>query len=47
MNLCSKTIPAPALRLLDSVGFGHLPPERRRVSPYARADVYREIRLVK
>ena len=33
----------PALRLYESAGFQHLPPERRLVSPYARADVFMEM----
>ena len=35
----------PALHLYESVGFRHLPPERRPVSPYARADVFMEMTL--
>ena len=37
---------APAIRLYESVGFRHLPPERIIPSPYARADVYMELLLV-
>lgn len=33
---------APALRLYESAGFRHLPPEARLASPYARADVFME-----
>jgi putative acetyltransferase len=36
----------PAIRLYESVGFQHLPPERIVPSPYARADVYMEMILV-
>ena len=36
---------APAIRLYESVGFRHLPPERIIPSPYARADVYMELSL--
>lgn len=35
----------PAIRLYESVGFRHLPPERIVPSPYARADVYMEMWL--
>ncbi len=34
-----------AIRLYESVGFRHLPPERVKPSPYARADVYMELYL--
>jgi putative acetyltransferase len=33
------------IRLYESLGFRHLPPERVVVSPYARADVYMEFYL--
>lgn len=36
---------APALHLYEAVGFRHLPPDRRPVSPYARADVFMELSL--
>jgi len=36
---------APAIRLYESMGFRHLPPERIVPSPYARADVYMELYL--
>jgi len=36
---------APAIRLYESVGFRHLPPERIVPSPYARADVFMELDL--
>lgn len=32
----------PALHLYEAAGFQHLPPCRRPVSPYARADVFME-----
>lgn len=35
-----------AIRLYESVGFQHLPPERIVPSPYARADVFMEMILV-
>ena len=35
----------PAIRLYESLGFRHLPPERIVPSPYARADVYMELFL--
>ncbi len=34
-----------AIRLYESLGFRHLPPERIVPSPYARADVYMELYL--
>jgi putative acetyltransferase len=34
-----------AIRLYESLGFRHLPPERVVPSPYARADVYMELAL--
>jgi putative acetyltransferase len=36
---------APAIRLYESLGFRHLPPERIVPSAYARADVYMEFYL--
>jgi putative acetyltransferase len=33
----------PAIRLYESLGFRHLPPERIVPSPYARANVYMEL----
>jgi ribosomal protein S18 acetylase RimI-like enzyme len=35
----------PAIRLYESLGFCHLPPERIVPSAYARADVYMELYL--
>lgn len=35
----------PAIRLYESVGFRHIPPERIVPSAYARADVYMELLL--
>lgn len=32
-----------AVRLYESVGFRHLPPERLTPSPYARADIFMEL----
>ena len=34
-----------AIHVYESLGFRHLPPERVRPSPYARANVYMELRL--
>jgi len=36
---------APAIRLYESLGFQHIPPERRVPSPYARAEVPMELQL--
>ncbi len=36
---------APAIRLYESVGFQHVPPERIVASPYARAEVPMELHL--
>lgn len=33
----------PAIRLYESLGFRHIPPERVKPSPYARANVYMEL----
>jgi GNAT superfamily N-acetyltransferase len=33
----------PAIRLYESVGFRHIPAERRQASPYARSDVQMEL----
>jgi len=33
----------PAIRLYESVGFRHIPPERKTPSPYARSDVSMEL----
>jgi putative acetyltransferase len=35
----------PAIRLYETIGFRHLPPEQVVPSPYARADVYMELSL--
>ena len=35
----------PAIRLYESVGFGHVPEERLVPSPYARANVFMELYL--
>lgn len=37
---------APAVRLYESIGFKHVPPNRIVPSAYARADVYMEMTLV-
>lgn len=34
-----------AIRLYESMGFKHLPPDRETSSPYARADVYMEMTI--
>ncbi len=34
-----------AIRLYESMGFQHLPPDRVTPSPYARADVFMELQL--
>lgn len=36
---------APAIRLYESIGFRHIPPERVVPSPYTRADVFMELLL--
>jgi putative acetyltransferase len=35
----------PAIRLYESVGFHHVPPEKVTPSPYERVDVYMEMDL--
>ena len=45
LYLETNHILTPAIRLYESVGFEHLPPERVTPSPYARADVSMELRL--
>jgi ribosomal protein S18 acetylase RimI-like enzyme len=35
----------PAIRLYESLGFQHMPPERIHPSPYARSDVKMELIL--
>ena len=45
LYLETNHILTPAIRLYESVGFEHLPPERITPSPYARADVYMEMLL--
>lgn len=37
----------PAIRLYESLGFQHIPPERLTPSPYQRADVFLELLLEK
>lgn len=36
---------APAIHLYESVGFRHLPPEQVTPSPYARANIYMDLKL--
>ena len=45
LYLETNHILSPAIRLYESVGFRHLPPERVQPSAYARADVYMEMML--
>ncbi len=45
LYLESGSVLTPALTLYRSFGFQDLPPERRPVSPYARADVWMELLL--
>jgi GNAT superfamily N-acetyltransferase len=37
----------PAVKLYESVGFCHLPPERITPSPYARANVFMELLIAR
>jgi ribosomal protein S18 acetylase RimI-like enzyme len=36
----------PAIRLYESLGFRRLDPSKLTPSPYARADVYMELKLI-
>ena len=45
LYLESNRILTPALRLYESLGFQHLPPERIAPSPYSRANVFMELLL--
>jgi GNAT superfamily N-acetyltransferase len=39
----TNSVLTPAIRLYESVGFRHVPAERRTASPYARSDVQMEL----
>jgi GNAT superfamily N-acetyltransferase len=41
----TNSVLAPAIRLYESVGFRHIPAERKKASPYARSDVQMELIL--
>jgi GNAT superfamily N-acetyltransferase len=41
----TNSVLTPAIRLYESVGFRHVPAERRKASPYARSDVQMELML--
>jgi putative acetyltransferase len=45
LELASNTKLANAVHLYESLGFRHLPPERVEPSPYARANVFMELKL--
>lgn len=45
LYLETNSMLAPAIRLYESMGFRHIPPERIVPSAYARADVYMELFL--
>ena len=45
LHLETNSILATAIRLYESLGFRHLPPERLPWSPYARAEVFMELLL--
>ncbi len=45
LYLETNRILTPAIRLYESAGFQHVPPERVVPSPYARADVFMELAL--
>jgi GNAT superfamily N-acetyltransferase len=41
----TNSVLAPAIRLYESVGFRHIPADRKKASPYARSDVQMELIL--
>ena len=45
LSLETNTKLSPAIRLYESTGFRRLPPEEAHHSPYARANVFMEMRL--
>jgi putative acetyltransferase len=45
LSLETNTKLQPAIRLYESVGFRHLPPDRETHSAYARANVFMELEL--
>lgn len=45
LYLETNRVLAPAIRLYQSIGFQHIPPNRVEPSPYARADIYMEMTL--
>jgi putative acetyltransferase len=45
LSLETNTKLTPAIRLYESTGFRHLPPEKVMPSPYARANVFMEMEL--
>jgi putative acetyltransferase len=47
LELASNTKLANAVHLYESLGFRHLPPERVEPSPYARANVFMELHLLR
>jgi putative acetyltransferase len=41
----SNAVLTPALKLYESVGFQHIPPEKRKPSPYQRCNVFMDMHL--